>query len=299
MEDNKLKRVVVNSKESFANNKKYLLDTRSDFQLVTYGSVERMIYGGKEFVYFDKEDVSGKGHHLNLLFRKDVESWLEKNAETMPKWDNNYKEQMFNLNAIESHLGEPLVMVDINDCYWRTAYLLGYITEQTYVKGLKRKEWKIGRNACIGGLARTSVIIDYVDGKVKSRRVVRPQAELQFVRNHIIGHIHSIFNRLFNQMGNSFFMFLTDCLVTTYQHLKYVEDELKGCGYKVKNKPIEFTGVDRANRKVSWVDFTGGGKTFEGMDLSKDKYYIYANHQVVQSELVDTTGFFKPKKIAD
>jgi len=294
MENGKIVKVNVPTKESYLNNKAYLIETKEDFKINSCGNVERLIHNGKEFIYVDTENVSGNGHHLALIFRKDVDKWLEKNGNTMPKWDNNYKEQMFNINAIEKHLCEPLVMIDINDCYWRTAYLLGYITEKTYVKGLRKKEWKIGRNACVGGLAKTTVEISYVGGKKQTRRVVHSKQEYQFVRNHIIGHIHTIFNRMFSQMGNTFFMMLTDCLVTTYGKLRYVEDELKSWGYKVKHKPIEFTGLNRETRCVSWLDFTGGGKTFEGVDIAKEKYYIYANHQVVHSELVDTSGYFQP-----
>lgn len=298
MDATKLKRVMVKDRLAWVNNKAYLLQSKMDFKIASCGNAESLIYDGKEFLYIDKDTVNGNGHHLTRMFLKDLDAWLEVNAESMPKWDKNYKEQMFNINAIEKHIGEPLVMVDINDCYWRTAYLLGYITEQTYIKGLRKKEWKIGRNACIGGLAKVRVELDYVAGKLKNRKVIRPKEEYQFVRNHIIGHIHSIFNKLFSQMGNAFFMFLTDCLVTTYGNLKYVEEELRNCGYKVKHKPIEFTKVDRANKWVMWVDWTAGGKTFEGVDISVSKYYIYAEHQVVHSELVDTTGFFKPNNSA-
>lgn len=294
MENTELTRVNVATKAMYVTNKQYLIDSKANFKVYSCGNVERLVYDGKEFVWVDRDNVSGNGHHLAIMFRKDVDKWLEKNASTMPKWDNNYKEQMFNINAIERHLNEPLVMVDINDCYWRTAYLLGYISETTYVKGLRKKEWKIGRNACVGGLAKSTVEIEYINGKSKARKVVNQAQEYQYVRNHIIGHIHTIFNRLFSQMGNTFFMMLTDCLVTTYDKLRYVEDELKGCGYRVKHKPIEFLSLDRNARKVSWLDFTGGGKTFEGADISKEKFYIFALHQVVHSELVDTSGYFQP-----
>jgi hypothetical protein len=171
--------------------------------------------------------------------------------------------------------------------------LLGYITEETYERGIKVKDWKVGRNACIGGLAKTLVVSDYRNGKVGTRRVERPKAEYQYIRNHIIGHIHTIFNNMFSQMGNAFFMMLTDCLVTTYGNLKYVESELRSNGYRVKHKPLEFTALDKPNRKISWIDFKDKGR--DGSEGFREKYYIYADHQVIVSELVDTTEFFKPK----
>ena len=288
-------RVRLSSWDTYQRNKAYLVSIGADFRIESCGNVERLLYGGKEFMYIDTQAVGGNGHHLTRIFKSDIDKWLAVNAESMPRWDKNYCEQMFNINAIERNIGVPLVLVDINDCYWRTAFLLGYITEQTYIKGLRQRDWKIGRNACIGGLAKTSVVSVYRAGKVSVRNVIRPKEEYQYVRNHIIGHVHKIFSRLFGQMGNAFFMMLTDCLVTTYGNLKYVQSELKAEGYKSKHKPVEFTLLDRANKTVHWVDFSDKEKNEKGIAVPRDKYYIYAHHQVVQSEVVDTTGFYKPR----
>jgi len=293
MDESKLTRVPLWSWDVYTRTKEYLVSTKADFKVITCGNVEKLVWQDKEYMYVDKDAVGGNGHHLSKFFKADCDAWLLKNAESMSKWDKNYKEQMINVNAIERNIGVPLVMIDINDCYWRTSYLLGYITEETYERGIKVKDWKVGRNACIGGLAKTLVVSDYRNGKVGTRRVERPKAEYQYIRNHIIGHIHTIFNNMFSQMGNAFFMMLTDCLVTTYGNLKYVESELRSNGYRVKHKPLEFTALDKPNRKISWIDFKDKGR--DGSEGFREKYYIYADHQVIVSELVDTTEFFKPK----
>jgi hypothetical protein len=294
-----MKTTTIRDRKFFIANKDYLCNIGADFNYISSGSVNRIIYGDREFIYVDVTTSGGRGHHLTKQFIKDIDSYIAKNEGNIPRWDNNYREQMFNIDAIEKNLNKQLVMIDINDCYWRTAYLLGYITEQTYIKGRKRKEWKIGRNACIGGLCKTVVTQGYTLGKVDAtkRVVTRPPVNYQFIRNHIIGHVFTMFNELFEQMGNTFFMFLTDCLVTTYENKKRVEDYFTQKGYKVKNKPIEFTNVDRANKKIMWYDFTGTKKDDNGrvLETGVDRYYMYSNAQIVRSLNVSTADYFTIK----
>jgi hypothetical protein len=211
---------------------------------------------------------------------RDVDAYIQANKGNIRPYDTNYREQMFNLDAIERSLGKESVMMDINDCYWTTAHNLGYITEETYQRGLLGgKAWKMGRNACIGSLAKVKIIIPYKDGKPDNlhRQIVFPTEERMWVRNHIIDHIHGIFERLFNQIGDTFYMFLTDCLVTHPLKVKEVEKYLKNCGYKVKTKRIDFLAVDRSRRVVKWDDY---GE--EGWKEPVERYYQYNQAQIIQ-----------------
>ena len=283
----KIRKVLCRTREKYTETKAYLSKMGADFECVSSGNVESLIYGDREFTFVDLEVSGGNGHHISKLFREDIDAWILKNKGKIPIWDTNYTEQMFNLKAIEYHMGQQLTMIDINDCYWHTAYKLGYITELTYVKGRKLKAWKIGRNACIGALIKTKTKQGYTKGKIDSnkRNIVRTTPEYHNIRNHIIGHVHKIFNHLFNQMGNTFCMFLTDCIVTTYGKKREVERYLHQEGYKTKSKPIEFTDLDKVKRKISWHDFSAKQEVPEGANeiLGVDRYYMYSPSQVVVS----------------
>lgn len=285
--EERLKKFTVNDYNLFVTNiKDYLIRNGKDFQFISEGTTERIIYGGKQWTYFDRDVNGGSGHHLNRFFMKDVDDYIEANKGNIMRYDSNYREQMFNLDAIERNLGHQSVMIDINDCYWTTAFNLGYITEETYMRGLMGgKAWKLGRNACIGSLAKTKIIIPYKNGKPNhhQRKVILPNQERMWIRNHIIDHVHTIFNDLFNQIGDTFYMFLTDCLVTHYLKLKDVEKYLRNHGYRVKNKPVEFVSVDRTRRIVRWLDF--GVKKEDLKDLDKpyvERYCQYNNAQIIQ-----------------
>lgn len=288
------KSVVLADRKFFLANKQYLCDNKADFEYISTGNVDKIVYQGTTFISIDLKERGGKGYHLTNGFIRDIDLWLEKNGSTQKTYTNNYKEQLFNINAIERVVGEPSVMIDINDCYWRTAYLLGYITEQTYIIGKRKKEWKTGRNACIGGLCKVKWKTTYKNGIPEKRVAVRTKPEYQNIRNHIIGHVYNMFEQLFKQIGNSFYMFLTDCIVTSYRQYRFIETYFTGLGYKIKQKPVEFLELDRINKKVSWHDFDGVKKDDKGRITQKgvDRYYQYSNSQTIITDVSDMNSLY-------
>lgn len=296
----KLKQVLITDRTNFMKSRDYLIRHRKSFIWKSSGSVDKMQYNGKEYINVDIKGSNGRGHHLNKTFLADINAWLEEKGDTLQPCGNNYSEQMFNLQSIEQNLGRCLVVIDINDCYWRTAYKLGYITYKTYIAGKRKKLWKTGRNACIGSLCKSTVILPYIDGvPVKSaRRVERTPIEYQYIRNHIITHVYKMFHYLFSLMGNTFIMCLTDCLVTTYDKLEWVERYFMDEGYVVKHKPIEILSLDRENKRVEWKDFEGVKRNDKKQIVKKGvvRYYEYSVKQVIESKMEDTSMLFKSKE---
>ena len=267
----------MRSQSAFVSLKDFLERRGDDFIYTSEGSINSIIHGGVEWVCVDVKESGGQGHHLNRIWKKDLNAWLEEYGADMPRYNNDYKEQFFQLGAIERSIGEVNVLIDIDNCYWRTSFLLGYITQETYIKGLKKKEWKVGRNACVGSCVKSKVRVPYVKGKrdlSRRERILAP-IEYHYVRNHIIGHIYRLFYQLFEELGENFYMFLTDCVVTNYKNKARVEQFFTKHGYETKSKPVEFLRIVRPTKQVFWYDFTSNdGK-------GKEKYYIYANNQLV------------------
>jgi hypothetical protein len=226
------------------------------------------------------------------MVKKDVRNWLEEFGAEMKFYNHDYKEQMFSLTNIENSIGKPRTMIDINECYWQTIKMLPlemkekYITESTYISGLKKKEWKIGRNASIGALAKTTHVTRYKKGKPDYKNRPKPISspkEYQSVRNHVIGHVYRLFFELYELIDSKFCMFLTDCIVTEFSARKTVEDFFTKHGYTFKSKPIEFLSVDRVAKRITWWDFKAEVKNKNGITtrIGREKYYQYAMHQVV------------------
>lgn len=287
----KIKKITITNRKEFIALKAFLVERNKEFMWTSQGSVNSIIYEGKEFVSVDLQESGGKGHHLNRRFKTDIDNWLSENGAELHAYGHDYKEQMFNLGAIEKNLGKLGVAIDLNDCYWKTSYKLRYITEQTYIIGLKKKEWKTGRNGCIGSLIKSQTLTPYVKGengksvpnyKAKPAPIKNP-IEYMYIRNHIIGSIYQMFYRLYEEIGDKFLMFLTDCVFTDYTTKRIVENFFTQYGYKMKSKPIEFTGVDRGEKMIRWHDFEAPRKDKSGNVTGKgiDKYYYYSTAQII------------------
>ncbi len=287
----KTKKITITNRKEFIALKAFLVYRNDEFIWTSQGSVNSIIHDNKEFVCVDLQAIGGKGHHLGGRFKKDIDSWLARHGEHLYPYGHNYKEQIFNLAAIENNTGKLCVAIDLNDCYWKTAYKLGYITEQTYIVGLKKKEWKTGRNGCIGSLIKTQSLTPYIKGE-SGRSVPDYKAKLppkktpieyMYIRNHIIGHIYEMFYRLYQEIGDKFFMFLTDCVFTDYSTKSKVESFFHKYGYRMKSKPVEFIVVNRHEKMIRWHDFEANRKDKFGNDVGKGvgKYYYYSNSQVV------------------
>lgn len=284
-----LKKVTITNRKEFLALKAYLVNKNLPFMYTSQGSIDSVIYNGREFISVDLRESGGKGHHLNRRFRKDIDEWIARNGDTMPHYDGNFREQLFNIHAIEKAIGKPRVAIDINDCYWRTSYKLGYITEPTYLIGLKKKEWKEGRNACIGSLLKVKRFTPYVpsaNGKSMADHKARPAPlrnpiEYEYIRNHIIGYVYEIFYRLSQELGDHFYMFLTDCVFTDYESKDKAEKYFSSFGYKTKSKPVEFTALDKTQKMIFWHDFEDAKKSASEDKMKGDKYMYYATRMLI------------------
>lgn len=274
-----IKKIITKSRKEFLGLRYFLEARGNSFLWTSSGTINSIVYNGVEWISVDLNESGGKGHHLNRIFKRDVDEWLEEFGADMEPYPNDYQEQFFNLEAIEKNIGEPLVLIDINDCYWRTSFILKYMKQITYIKGLKKKEWKNGRNGCIGSLRKLKVEIPYINGvrDLSGRRRIPTPIQYHWIRNHVIGHVYQLFFRLFEEIGNDFFMFLTDCVVTTYKNKLFVEKYFADNGYKCKSKPVEFTRVDRIKKVIYWYDFNAENEGKKG----REKFYHYASHQLI------------------
>lgn len=274
----------IRTKERFLYIKQRLIDTKQSFEYHSSGSINIIKTTEREWKFINSKTNAGHGHHLSRMVKKDINLWLLSNEIAPNKRD--YKEQLFNLANIERVVGKSVVMIDINDCYWTTIKNLGYITENTFNNGLKKKEWKLGRNASIGSLAKVSQVTLYKNGVLKKNKgeLVQSKKEYQYIRNHIISSVYKVFQELNKLLGNDFFMFLTDCVVTTIHKRELVEKFLAGRGYQSKYKTIEFTPLDSVNKRVNWFDYSSVRRDINGTEIGrgKDKYYNYADHQLIK-----------------
>lgn len=244
------------------------------FATKQYGSTA-FIYmqSGKVLAYGDHTKDGGKGFHICKTVKRDIEAWIESHPEfDYKKYEKpDYKEQLFNLMLIEKNVGNPMVGVDITNCYFQTAYNMGYITKRTFDMGNRKpKEWKDGRNASIGSCAKNEINIVYVNGIKKTKKTFSDDKK-KAIRNHIISNVYDMFLELIRDiLKEDFYMFLTDCVYVDAKYLKAVEDFYASKGYACKYKQFALRHFDEKSKYVVWWDYK----------KEKNKWYQYANHQI-------------------
>jgi hypothetical protein len=255
-----------------------------NYKIIQDGSLTILDTGYGKFC--NRETVAdgiGKGFHLSKLVKNDVRNYLKKRKGEIPLYGSDYLEQGINVEGIRNALGRNSISIDVNDCYWRTAYLLGYITKETYVMGKRKNDWKVGRNASIGSLMKVIVIRNYVNGVLDpaTSKRISPDAAFVNVRNHIIGTVYQMFEELRAMLGNSFYMFLTDCVFTDALNINRVKKFFREKMYECKVDAVEFTELDLKVKTVKWTKFAKDPLT----EKHKKKYYMYSDQQVIYGEI--------------
>jgi len=243
---------------------------KSSYTLIISGNVRTIINSkGHSWTGINLRENSKNGYHLCTLVRKEVEKYVEING--VAPYTKPYREQLFNVPAIKNNIGKPLIAVDIRNCYWRTLILKGFISQKLYLQGLRKSEWKVGRNASVGSLAKQECKMQYLNGKLitNTKEFSRPPIALQYVRNTIVGGIYEMFYRLYQEIGDDFVYFLTDCVFVPPHRAEYVRKFLWQEGYQVKMKTVEITQFDEEKQKLFWRDF----------EKEKDRYYSFSDKQ--------------------
>lgn len=238
---------------------------------------------GKKVAYTYFEGVAGLGFHICNLVKKDVENWIKKNKvfDYKKYEDPDYNEQFFNLDKIEKNIGKPMIGIDVNGCYFNTLFKLKYISRRTYDMAYRKvDEWKTGRNASVGMLAKEVVYIlyDFKKGvRWRMDRIVVDNKRKKAIRHHIIGSVWKTFKELFGELNNDYYMFLTDCIYVDPKHLNKVQKFFEGKGYTSKYKDFKLTKLDKSIKRIYWWDELKVDKE-KGRDGTK--WYNYSETQI-------------------
>lgn len=94
-----------------------------------------VVYGNSIFSY-SKSTEFKSGLFLFGLVKKDLDNWLLNNPN--PTFTENYPPYF--ISRENNGFKKKKYSYDINHCFWRIAFINGYISENTYNHGLRLKE---------------------------------------------------------------------------------------------------------------------------------------------------------------
>lgn len=137
------------------------------------------------------------GSHISARVRADIDTLLppkklpETAEEIITKQHPDHI--TYNILGLKKALEADhyIHIIDINDAYWTSAWLLGLISRSTFLDGLIGDTWKQARNAALGGLDTSKKVCFYRNGILKpyATRVSRAKKNYRYARAAVVNYI--------------------------------------------------------------------------------------------------------------
>jgi hypothetical protein len=160
--------------------------------------------------------------------KKSVNRKLEKDNFQITPIDKKYNSVFTNKNLFLSvPVGTQFYYVDVKHCYWRIAYLQGYITEYYYKKVLEKPDLKLYRNMALSCIIAPKQVEYYSEGQ-KQMTIKEDSYLYETVYQNIRHYAWNLFGRLcFEKIGEENCMgYFTDGILVFDKDLKTVKTML-------------------------------------------------------------------------
>jgi hypothetical protein len=233
---------------------KRYVKSKSDFNVRMYGLSRIIEFPNSDtrFRFFGTEKKTDRieGSYFVTLVRKEIDAYIEKNG--IPKIHHKPHIQLFHTNNIKENFNKPLSAIDINSCYWTTAYNLGYISEELFQRGIKSNK-KMGLLVSIGSLNKLPLIQVYKNGKFKKQYLDHEYSDRYspFFWN-IIDVVYNMCMEIYDMLGDDFYAWITDCVHVSQDKKEAVEHYFEAHNYGHKSNIISYESCN--NGTVGWYD---------------------------------------------
>jgi hypothetical protein len=185
-----------------------------------------IVWGHNSYIFpcMDKKRQMAfkKGMFLFGMVRKDVREYLKTNKIKLP---TKYGQVEYNKELNEDLFGK-ITATDLNHAYWRIAYNLGIISDNTYSKGLN-DDFKAVRLAALSTMGANKKYQKIKNGKLLDEyKVVYGDDNLKDVYKLIRLTCYKYMNKVKRMLGKDFLCYKTDCIyyIDTQYNRKIVRD---------------------------------------------------------------------------
>ena len=257
--------------KSFDKDLKTLQKKKGNFKVISSGLTRKIIFPKykqetlKRLYYGNSSKDKLPGVHMVSAVRRNIDSYLKKGGK-VPKVKYNPKLVLYNYDQINKVVNakqpQLIYAIDINACFFRTAYNLKFINKDLFDKAwTKRKEWKFGLLASIGSLNKQETIEEYKNG-VLTKTNMNKEYRNKYSPFYwaVINEVAKVMMEIANTLNDKFYMWLTDCVYIDREHANKVEKILNKYNYQYKTFYIEFESIDE--RVIKWHDFKEGGTKY-------------------------------------
>lgn len=212
------------------------------YRLVSYGATREIHYNGHvlRFAMSNKANRSIGACCLSVM--RQVEKFVKEHGVLYCERRTTFYRNggLFTDYIIRG--GRELVMVDIKACYWTIAYHAGIINEKTYYKYLGSKDMRL---FSIGNLKKSKRSALIQGGRIISGTETEEKNQHEWVWNYVVYVAYELFTKINDTIGRNAFMFKTDCVYASPEHLDKICEILKEEGFEYKVEKMTIKGHNR------------------------------------------------------
>lgn len=242
----------------FESKKQFLNTNNAAFSVHSSGLSKKIKYTDSDYgMLFCDSRI--KGAFICRMVRSDINKYIEANGPIKGSiTDKNYIVTRFNPELIEKNLHLPMKAIDCNYFYFQIAYNLGFISKNTFEKGIsKREEYKQARLSAIGGLNKLELIEHFSNGqKIGEESDWITYNKFSPFYWRVIRVASDLMDEIFEKFPDDMCMWLTDCCYTTIESEKRIIDFITSKGYGIKTFGIDFQYLEW--NEVGWYDCKEG-----------------------------------------
>ena len=216
---------------------RHLTRLKKDFRYRESVNYTEIVKSNGEKVISTKNNQFAKGLYLFSMVKRDIQRYIKENGYITP-YDQlpvNHKNKEYDKK------NNSVIGIDIDNAYWTMAYLKGYISENTYKKGLEKKEFKPIRLSALSTLGKGKTYKVYEAGKYVKDEIVKKDNELENFYLDIRYSTYGVLLEIANDLGDDFYCWKTDCIyfTDTKENINRVRESLESFGFECKIELLE------------------------------------------------------------
>jgi len=213
----------------------YAIEEKSNRKILLKGERQLAMLNGKTQVNDNKIDKKTI-KNLFRTVRASVTKYLNKKNFIIASIEKKHPPYYFNYLLWQKlSPGDEFYHIDANHCYWRIAYLLGYIGKGLYEKYCNVTELKLLRNIALAILNSRQKMLYYDEAGQKINEITCDNSIYQTVYNNIRYYSYNLCGEIKEAIPDCCISYRIDAVVVTKKGLKKAIEiyRSKGMEYKV------------------------------------------------------------------
>lgn len=214
----------------------FLVNLKKDFKVRESPNFIEIVKSNGQKIISNKNKKFSKGLFLFKMVKGDILDYIDENGFITPfdELPVNFCNENFNKDT------KKVIGYDIDNAYWSVAYLKGYISENTYFKGLDKKGLKPVRLSALSSLGKDKLYKVFQNGKHLSNELNKGDMELQNFYLDIRYSTYGVLNEIAEELGEDFCCWKTDCIYfyDTPENRELVKTKIEEFGLKCKTETL-------------------------------------------------------------